>query len=46
MHVFNKIKLFDPPGRFLKYEKLSLRWEQISDNKAMEKIMQALREVD
>merc|ERR1719437_379705 len=44
--VFNKIKSFDPPGRFLRYDKVSSRWNEIDNHRAMQKIMHAFRELD
>ena len=42
--IINTIKGFNPPGRFLKYNKISFKWEEINEKKTMKKTTQALRE--
>jgi len=42
--IINTIKSFNPPGRFLEYNKISCEWEEIDERKALKKTTQALRE--
>ena len=42
--VLNEIQQMDPPGRFLSHDKNTNEWVEISENAALAKIRQALRE--
>jgi hypothetical protein len=42
--VLDEIQQMDPPGRFLSHDKNTNEWVEISENAALAKIRQALRE--
>lgn len=42
--IYEEIKNLDPPGRFLRQDKITQMWNDIGETKAIEKIRQALRE--
>ena len=42
--IVDEIRLLDPPGRFLKQDKVTQLWYDIGDKKALDKTRQALRE--
>ena len=37
-------KDFDPPGRFIKQDPITLKWEELSEEMVIRKIFQALRD--
>lgn len=42
--IVDEMRLLDPPGRFLKQDKVTQLWYDIGDKKALDKTRQALRE--
>lgn len=42
--IVASIRLQDPPGRFLQFDKITSKWNDVGDKKAIEKTSQALRE--